>query len=204
MLGNLAVRKAIGHQPQDLTLALAQRLGRGSAHGGGRGYGQQLQNAPRNERIDRRAAAQHAADGELHFHVVALLEDVARGSGAQRAQNRLLRTPGRHHQDAQARVVGTQLHDQIAPIAVGQLQIHQRQRHGLLRQAGARLGQCRCEQQRIRRIAQRQQHAAQTLLQQRLVLHHQHGRGQYGFRGGNESSHGMAASATGSARQAPS
>lgn len=119
------------------------------------------------------------------LHIVALLEDVACGSRPQRTQNRLLRTPGRHHQDTHAECICAQLRNQLTPIAVGQVQIHQHKRHGLLRQAeSARLRQRGSEQQGICRITQRAEHPMpQTVLQQRLIFHYQHGRGRDGFGG---------------------
>lgn len=71
-IGDLAVAHAVGHQAQDLLFARAQRFFQRRRclcrAGRWRGAGRlQLGNdAPRDERVDGGAAAQHAADGDAH------------------------------------------------------------------------------------------------------------------------------------------
>ncbi|MOA28669.1 hypothetical protein D3C78_1496290 [compost metagenome] len=75
------------------------------------------------------------------------------------------------------------LGNQVDAAAVGQAQVHQRQRNGLAGQAGARLGQGAREDQRVGLIAQLQQQAFDAPADQRFVLHQQHGGGQREFGG---------------------
>ena len=92
-IGDLAVAHAVGHQAQDLLFARAQRFFQRRRclcrAGRWRGAGRlQLGNdAPRDERVDGGAAAQHAADGDAHLQVIALFQHVAGGPGAQRGQD---------------------------------------------------------------------------------------------------------------------
>ena len=192
-LGDLAVAQAFDHQVQDGVLPRTQA---GVIHTMDRGRGLQRQlfnDAPRNERIDGRAATQHAAQGHGHFHVVTLLEHIAHGACAQGRPDHLLRAPGRDHHDRQTGCLAMQFGNQLNPAAIGQAQVHQRQRDGMrfIVQIGARLGQRAGHHQRIAAIAQLQQQALQAVAHQRVVLYHQYGCRQRKISGERLSRHGV-------------
>ena len=178
-VGDLAIGHAVGHQPQNGAFALTQfLLAVLHLHRVELAHGEQLQDAACDEGVDRGSAAQHAADRERHFKVVPLFQDIAGRTGAQGSQDRIFRAPGRNDQNAQTWIVGPHLENQRAAIAVGQLQIHQRQRHRLLAQEIARFLQ-RTHNDQIRLcVAQTHEHELQPALQQRLILHHKNGDGQ--------------------------
>ncbi len=87
----------------------------------------QFQQAPRDHRVDRRAAALQAAQVHRQFDVLGVLQQVADGTLAQGGEDGLLLRPRGHHDRGQVGMPGAQPFDEVDAVAVRQLHVDQGQ-----------------------------------------------------------------------------
>ena len=148
MLCNFPVRHALRDQLQNFLFAPTQGL-RGSIGGAccGRCFGRSrklLHDAFGNEGINRCATAQGAGNAQSQLQIIALLEQITCCAGAQRTQNSVFCAPGRDDQNHHRRIACTQLFNHGVAGTIGQTQIDQSQRNGLMRIDFTCLGHAFC------------------------------------------------------------